>query len=97
MKVLGIDPGTAACGYGIVHESDGRLKELCHGWWRTKARERVELRLLEHELRVRDEREELGEALLEVEVVGQLSLGERGRLDELDEEIGLLAEARDVR
>ena len=46
MKVLGIDPGTAACGYGIVHESDGRLRELCHGWWQTKARERVELRLL---------------------------------------------------
>jgi crossover junction endodeoxyribonuclease RuvC len=46
VKVLGIDPGTAACGYGIVHESDGRLREVCHGWWRTKARERVELRLL---------------------------------------------------
>ncbi len=46
MKVLGIDPGTAACGYGIVHESDGRLRETCHGLWRTKARERVELRLL---------------------------------------------------
>ena len=45
MKVLGIDPGTAACGYGIVHESDGRLREICHGWWRTKPRERVEIRL----------------------------------------------------
>src|SRR5205085_2407524 len=41
----GIDPGTAACGYGIVHESDGRLRGICHGWWRTPARERVELRL----------------------------------------------------
>ena len=37
MKVLGIDPGTAACGYGIVHESDGRLRATCHGWWRTPA------------------------------------------------------------
>ena len=46
MKVLGIDPGTAACGYGIVQESDGRLREICHGWWRTGARERVVLRLL---------------------------------------------------
>jgi crossover junction endodeoxyribonuclease RuvC len=46
VKVLGIDPGTAACGYGIVHESDGRLKATCHGWWRTEASERVELRLL---------------------------------------------------
>ena len=46
MKVIGIDPGTAACGYGIVHESDGRLRGICHGWWRTRPRERVELRLL---------------------------------------------------
>jgi crossover junction endodeoxyribonuclease RuvC len=45
VKVLGIDPGTAACGYGLVHESDGRLTGVCHGWWRTPARERVELRL----------------------------------------------------
>ena len=46
MKVLGIDPGTAACGYGIVHGSDGRLRATCHGWWQTAARERLELRLL---------------------------------------------------
>jgi crossover junction endodeoxyribonuclease RuvC len=45
MKVLGIDPGTAACGYGIVQESDGRLRAVCHGWWQTRPRERVELRL----------------------------------------------------
>ena len=45
MKVLGIDPGTAACGYGIVHESGGRLREVDHGWWQTPARERPELRL----------------------------------------------------
>jgi crossover junction endodeoxyribonuclease RuvC len=37
VKVLGIDPGTAACGYGIVHESAGRLQALEHGWWRTPA------------------------------------------------------------
>ena len=46
MKVLGIDPGTAACGYGIVHVSGERLRATCHGWWRTPARQRVELRLL---------------------------------------------------
>ena len=46
MKVLGIDPGTAACGYGIVHERDGRLRATCHGWWRTSPRERLEARLL---------------------------------------------------
>lgn len=45
MKVLGIDPGTAACGYGIVHQSEGRLRALDHGWWRTSSRERPELRL----------------------------------------------------
>ncbi len=45
MKVIGIDPGTAACGYGIVQGSGGRLRALDHGWWRTSAGERPELRL----------------------------------------------------
>ena len=45
MKVLGIDPGTAACGFGIVQESGGRLRAIAHGWWRTSARDRPELRL----------------------------------------------------
>jgi crossover junction endodeoxyribonuclease RuvC len=45
VKVVGIDPGTAACGYGIVQESGGRLKAVDHGWWRTSAGERPELRL----------------------------------------------------
>ena len=43
--VVGIDPGTAACGYGIVHESEGRLRALGHGSWTTPTRERAELRL----------------------------------------------------
>jgi crossover junction endodeoxyribonuclease RuvC len=45
VKVIGIDPGTAACGYGIVYESAGRLKAVDHGWWRTSAADRPELRL----------------------------------------------------
>jgi crossover junction endodeoxyribonuclease RuvC len=45
VKVLGIDPGTAACGYGIVHESGGRLQAVEFGWWPTPTRERPELRL----------------------------------------------------
>jgi crossover junction endodeoxyribonuclease RuvC len=45
VKVLGIDPGTAACGYGIVHESGGRLRAVVHGLWRTPAGQRPELRL----------------------------------------------------
>ena len=46
MKVLGIDPGTAACGFAIVHESGGRLKAVEFGCWHTPARQRPELRLL---------------------------------------------------
>jgi crossover junction endodeoxyribonuclease RuvC len=45
VKVIGIDPGTASCGYGIVHASDGRLRAIGHGWWQTPAAERLELRL----------------------------------------------------
>jgi len=45
VKVIGIDPGTAACGYGIVQGSGGRLRALGHGWWRTSAAERPERRL----------------------------------------------------
>jgi crossover junction endodeoxyribonuclease RuvC len=45
VKVIGIDPGTAACGYGIVQESGGRLRALDHGWWRTSATDRPEVRL----------------------------------------------------
>ena len=45
MRVLGIDPGTAACGYGIVDAEGGRLRAVEHGWWQTPARQRPELRL----------------------------------------------------
>jgi crossover junction endodeoxyribonuclease RuvC len=45
VKVLGIDPGTAACGYGIVHGNGGRLQAVEYGWLRTSARERPEARL----------------------------------------------------
>ena len=45
MRVLGIDPGTASCGYGIVHEDHGCLRAVDFGWWPTKSGERLELRL----------------------------------------------------
>jgi len=45
VKVIGIDPGTAACGYGIVQENGGRLRAIDHGWWTTAANMRPELRL----------------------------------------------------
>jgi crossover junction endodeoxyribonuclease RuvC len=46
VRVLGIDPGTAACGYGIVQGSDGRLRAVASGCWRTSAREQLDARLL---------------------------------------------------
>jgi crossover junction endodeoxyribonuclease RuvC len=45
VRVLGIDPGTAACGYGVIQERDGRLRASVHGWWKTPAGQRPELRL----------------------------------------------------
>jgi crossover junction endodeoxyribonuclease RuvC len=45
VRVLGIDPGTAACGYGIVHEDHGRLRAVDFGWWRTTPDERPAERL----------------------------------------------------
>jgi crossover junction endodeoxyribonuclease RuvC len=45
VKVVGIDPGTAACGYGIVEESGGRVRLLGHGCWTTPAGQSIELRL----------------------------------------------------
>ena len=45
MRVLGIDPGTAACGFGLVKSAGGRVRALDHGWWRTPANGRPELRL----------------------------------------------------
>ena len=37
MKVLGIDPGTAACGYGLVEQRGNRLRVVDHGAWTTRA------------------------------------------------------------
>jgi len=45
VKVVGIDPGTAACGYGIVHKNGARLEGIVLGCWSTRAAEPMELRL----------------------------------------------------
>jgi crossover junction endodeoxyribonuclease RuvC len=46
VRVLGIDPGTAACGFGIVQSgSDGRLQAKEYGWWETSPRDAPALRL----------------------------------------------------
>ena len=46
MIVLGIDPGTAALGYGIVEATAGRLREVDHGCLTTSADESLPDRLL---------------------------------------------------
>ncbi len=55
MTVLGIDPGTAACGYGVVRRDGSRLVAIDFGWWSTPARTQPERRLK----RVHDEIAEL--------------------------------------
>ena len=45
MRVLGIDPGTANCGYGIVQLDGNRLRALAHGTWKTRAGDPPAIRL----------------------------------------------------
>jgi crossover junction endodeoxyribonuclease RuvC len=45
VRVLGIDPGTATCGYGIVDQRDGRLRAVAHGSWAARPNRRLEQRL----------------------------------------------------
>jgi crossover junction endodeoxyribonuclease RuvC len=46
VTVLGIDPGTASCGFGVVIEKGGRLRAVDFGCWKTTASQRPEERLL---------------------------------------------------
>ncbi len=39
MRILGIDPGTHATGFGVIDWRDGRLRHVCYGVIRTKASE----------------------------------------------------------
>jgi crossover junction endodeoxyribonuclease RuvC len=45
VRVLGIDPGTASCGYGLVDEDRGRIHRVESGCWKTSPREPIEGRL----------------------------------------------------
>lgn len=45
MIIIGIDPGTATTGYGIVHARAGGLRALEYGTIRTPAREEMPARL----------------------------------------------------
>jgi crossover junction endodeoxyribonuclease RuvC len=47
MRVVGVDPGLAACGYGVVETDGSKVRVLAFGCWQTEASSRVELRLRE--------------------------------------------------
>ena len=47
MRVVGIDPGLAACGYGVVEACGRKAQALDFGCWHTKASSPAERRLLE--------------------------------------------------
>ena len=46
MRVLGIDPGTAACGYGVVRVVGGKMRLLDFGWWSTSSDVPLDQRLV---------------------------------------------------
>ncbi len=45
MRVVGIDPGLAACGYGVVEADGSRLRAGVYGCWHTATDDRIETRL----------------------------------------------------
>ena len=45
-RILGIDPGLASTGWGVLDCEGGRLRHVCHGHISTKPGEAPELRLL---------------------------------------------------
>jgi crossover junction endodeoxyribonuclease RuvC len=45
IKILGIDPGTAATGYGVVESRAGRLRAICGGVISTTSEDPLERRL----------------------------------------------------
>lgn len=45
MRILGLDPGTATTGYGIIDETDGRLAVVAYGVITTEANEPAAQRL----------------------------------------------------
>jgi crossover junction endodeoxyribonuclease RuvC len=45
MRVVGIDPGLAACGYGVVEGDGAKVEAVAFGCWHTEAGAPIELRL----------------------------------------------------
>jgi crossover junction endodeoxyribonuclease RuvC len=56
--VLGIDPGTASTGYGVVQSAGSRLRAVCHGVISTRAGVPLERRLLDIHARMAELLEE---------------------------------------
>ncbi|MGD9560492.1 MAG: crossover junction endodeoxyribonuclease RuvC [Oscillospiraceae bacterium] len=54
MRVLGIDPGYAICGYGLVDAAAGRIAPVAFGTLTTPAHTRFEDRLFEIDADIRD-------------------------------------------
>lgn len=46
MIILGIDPGTATTGYGVIESEKGKIKEIAYGCVLTKSTESLETRLI---------------------------------------------------
>ncbi len=46
MIILGIDPGTAIMGYGLIEKNGNKLRALTYGSWRTTAQTSLAGRLL---------------------------------------------------
>ena len=45
MRILGIDPGSSATGYGVVEQQEGRLRHVAHGVLRPRTGDALPLRL----------------------------------------------------
>jgi crossover junction endodeoxyribonuclease RuvC len=45
MRVVGLDPGLAACGYGVVEGDGSEVQAVAFGCWHTEAGTPIELRL----------------------------------------------------
>jgi crossover junction endodeoxyribonuclease RuvC len=88
MRVVGIDPGLAACGFGVVVADGAKTEALAYGCWRTEAGVRIELRLRELFLALTDLLAEhepdavaLEESFVGPDARGALSIGQvRGAL-----------------
>ena len=71
MRVVGVDPGLAACGYAVVDTDGRKAQALAYGCWHTEAGVRVELRLRELYLALTDLQYKPDAVALEESFVGR--------------------------